>query len=67
MTHHPEDELVRKCQTAKDLFQDYTSKITYGEKELASYHKEQANFWLTKYRTLKEELDDRDHTNPKSV
>ena len=60
MTQKPEDELLRKCKTAKDLFQDYTSRITYGERDLVSYHRDQANFWLTKYRNLKKELDDRD-------
>lgn len=55
----PEDELTRKCKTAQDLFQDYTSRITYGERDLIPYHKDQANFWLSKYRILKKELDDR--------
>jgi len=65
MINEPEDELVRKYKTAKRLFQDYRSKVTYGEPEQISYNTDQANFWLVKLRKLKEELDLRD--NPEMI
>ena len=61
MIKAPEDELATRLKTAKRLFQDYRYKVTSGAPEQISYHTDQANFWLTKYRALKEELDLRDN------
>jgi hypothetical protein len=60
MIKDPEDELVTRLKTAKRLFQDYRYKVTSGAPEQISYHTDQANFWLAKYRILKKEMDDRD-------
>jgi hypothetical protein len=60
MINEPEDELVTRFKTAKRLFQDYRYKVASGAPGQISYHTDQANFWLTKYRALKEELDQRD-------
>jgi hypothetical protein len=56
-----DDELTKKFKTAKRLFQDYRYKVVSGDPEQASYNTEQANFWLGKYRTLKEELNQRNN------
>jgi hypothetical protein len=61
MIDQPADELVTRLKTAKRLFQDYRYKVTSGDPEQISYHTEQANFWLGKYRALKEELNQRNN------
>lgn len=61
MIKDPEDELVTRFKIAKRLFQEYRYKVTSGAPEQVSYHIDQANFWLIKYKALKEELDLRDN------
>jgi hypothetical protein len=63
-----DDELTKKFKTAKRFFQDYRYKVVSGDPEQASYNTEQANFWLGKYRALKEELNHRNNPEkPTSV
>ena len=60
-----DDELTQRCKTAESLFQDYRSRITYGDPAQATYNTDQAKFWLGKYKRLKLEIEQRD--NPESA
>lgn len=69
MINDQEDDLLKRCRRAENSYQDYKFKITHCDPEQIDYNRDQAKFWLAKYKTLKEELDLRDgiETDPDQV